>query len=182
MNLEPFYENVARRRLRQKRNKKYVGIGVLLFIFAVSLFVTGYERKELAKCHGPGLSVEQLKYQAYFHKAGAGKDSLEIANAVMQSKRPAIAAKVCVVESNGKKTAINKQSKAKGLFGVKEKYWGKVNTKSTLAMVNQHDKIMDDLLRECEGDLVKTLNYYGGDKSKKVYAKNILSELEFFDK
>lgn len=153
---------------------------MFVLILVLCLYAVAFKsdkKVEMLKSHGGGMSIEQMKLQAYFHKAGS-PHSVEVAKAVQLSKRPKLAAAIAKTESDGVKTAYNKKSKAKGLYGVKEQYWGKVNTRSAFAMTMQHDRIMDELLRECNGNLEKTLNYYGGDKSKKVYAKNILAELE----
>jgi hypothetical protein len=177
MNLEPYYENASRRRLRQKRNKKYVGIGVLLFIFAVSLFVTGYERKELVKCHGPGLSVEQLRYQAYFHKAG-NKHSEVMANAVLATKQPKLMAAVAVKGELNTPYTVRKGGYKKrhaGAWQQSEKDWGKVPY-DALNQAIKAEKDLAGLIVE-NGNLEVALNKWGGDKTKKIYAKNILNEL-----
>jgi len=167
---------------RTKRNLRFMFIFTILVLSIAGLvaFRTISSRvdhpKILKKCHDKPIDLEVAKYESYFKKAKAGIHAKEVAQAVKYSKRKRLTAAICMVESQGKKTAYNKSSKTKGLFQVKEKYWNKVNVHSALAMTAQHDVIMDELMK-CSGDnLNKALNMYGGD-SKGDYAKVVLTEL-----
>jgi len=173
-----------RNRFKRKRSVNEMLIFTLGIMSLVALFSLIAARlvdqpvPQLKKCHGPGLSIETLKYQAYFFEANAGIHALEVAKAVQQSKRKRLTAAICMVESGGKKTAYNRRTKVDGLYQVDPTFWGKVNTKSALAMTAQHDAIMDELLVASNGNLKVALNKYGGDSTKKVYAQNILKEME----
>jgi len=181
MNLEPYYENAARRRRKQKRNKQIVGIFFLLFTFAITLFVAGYEKElKLKHCHKTGMSIEQLKYQAYFHKAG-NKHSEVMAKAVLATKQPELMAAIAVKgEKNTPYTSRRGGYKKRhaGAWQQNEKYWGKI-PHDALSQAIKAEKDLAGLVAET-GDLKKALNVWGGDKTKKVYAKNILAELEKF--
>ena len=175
---------ILRNRFKRKRSVNEMLIFTLAIMIAVAMFssatvwLTKRPTPQLKKCHGPGLSIETLKYQAYFFEANAGIHALEVAKAVQQSKRKRLTAAICMVESGGKKTAYNRRTKVDGMYQVNPAFWGKVNTKSALAMTAQHDAIMDELLAASNGNLKVALNRYGGDSTKKVYAQNIMKELE----
>lgn len=164
---------------RTLREMSLIVVGVLIIIALFHTAIRRYDKPslEMKKCHTSGLSVETLKYQAYFRQAGAGIHALEVAQAVQHSKRKRLTAAICKVESGGKKTAYNRRTKVNGLYQVDKRYWGKVDTNSALAMTAQHDVIMDELLTASNGNLKKALNAYGGDTIKRTYAENILKEL-----
>lgn len=170
---------VKRGKKRSIKEMLFFTIGIIAAIGVVSSISYKCDKPnpKMLKCHAEGIPLETLKYQAYFHKAQAGINALEVAKAVQHSKRKRMTAAICMIESGGKKTAYNRRSHAKGAFQVMEKHWGKVNTKSALAMTAQHDAIMDELLIASNGNVKKALNYYGGDKTKKVYAENIFEEI-----
>ena len=85
-------------------------------------------------------------------------------------------AAVAAVESGGKVNAINKHSKARGAFQVKEKYHGRVRIHqgAEVAQALQSERILADLIEE-KGTLKKALNAYGGSSD---YARVVLAELQ----
>lgn len=121
-------------------------------------------------------TARQIELADYFQRKGSPHPE-RMATAVLETKKPRLLAAVAVVESQGKTTAYNRKSKAKGAFQVKEKYWGKVN-RDVVQQALQADRILDELYNANNGDIKKTLNAYGGDKTKKQYANLILKELE----
>lgn len=111
----------------------------------------------------------------YFQRKGSPHPE-RMATAVLETQKPRLLAAIATVESNGKETAKNKRSGAKGAFQVKEKHWGRVKH-DVVEQALQADRILNDLYDEKDGNLRKTLNAYGGD-TKGRYAVAVLKELE----
>lgn len=80
-----------------------------------------------------------------------------------ESKYPYVAAAQAYRESRVKVAAVGNK-KEKGAFQVREKYWGKV-PRSLEEQTRQHNKIMDDLLKEVE-TIPKAIQSYNGAGSE----------------
>ena len=111
----------------------------------------------------------------YFQRKGSPHPE-RMATAVLETKKPRLLAAIAAVESQGKESAKNRKSGAKGAFQVKSKFHGRVS-KDAVEQALQADRILDDLYDEKDGNLRKALNAYGGDTRGK-YAKQVLAELQ----
>lgn len=123
-------------------------------------------------------TVQEVKLAGYFKAKGSAAPD-RMAHAVCQTSVPRLMAAVAVVESGGSVHAVNKQSKAKGAFQVKEKHWGKValHPGAEVPQALQSERILAELLDEKGGSLPRALNAYGGD-TKGRYSRVILAELQ----
>lgn len=120
--------------------------------------------------------AKHMELADYFDRKGSPHPE-RMATAVLETKKPRLLAAIAAVESSGgKETAVNKRSKAKGAFQVKQKHWGRVPN-DVVEQALQADRILNDLYDENDGNLRKTLNAYGGSKDGK-YARLVLSELQ----
>jgi hypothetical protein len=103
-----------------------------------------------------------------------------MAEAVLATKKPKLMAAVAVKgERNTPYTVKNGGYKKRhvGAWQVNEKYWGFAGN-TPLQQALKAEAILDELIVASGGNLKKALNAYGGDKTKKVYARNILAEIE----
>ena len=132
-------------------------------------------------CQADPLTIPPTKHEsklaAYFRSKGSPAPE-RMAHAVSQTSVPRLMAAVAVVESNGKVNAVNRHSKARGAFQVKEKFHGRVRVHQGAEVVQalQSERILSDLIEE-KGTLKKALNAYGGSTDG-VYARVVLAELQ----
>ena len=151
----------------------------IVSIAAVSALIIGaYAASIEEQQHEIGYIPEPSKWYEladYFSRKGSPHPE-RMATAVLETQKPRLLAAIATVESNGKETAYNKSSKAKGAFQVKSKHWGRVGH-DVVEQALQADRILNDLYDEKDRNLRKTLNAYGGD-TKGRYAVAVLKELE----
>lgn len=79
---------------------------------------------------------------------------------------PHISDAIASVESNHNPRAVGRMNE-KGMYQVMEKFHGKVS-KSVKQQMIQHDRILNELLREC-GCIVDAVSRYNGGKNNKRY-------------
>lgn len=180
INLEPYY------RKSWHKSKKYGRWCVAIFIFSLilTMIVAAGQRKEipnpvLKKCHDKPISMQTALYREYFKRSGNKHPEL-MADAVLATKKPKLMAAVAVRGERNTPYTVKKGGYKKrhvGAFQVSERDWGFAGV-TPLQQALKAEDILNELLVEHNGNLKKALNAYGGDKTKKVYAKNILSELE----
>lgn len=119
-----------------------------------------------------------IKMSTYFKKRG-NKHPDAMATAVLETKRPKLMAAIAVKgELNTPYTVKHGGYKNRyvGAWQVCESEWGRAGN-LPIDQALKSERILETLVAESKGDLKKALNLYGGDKTKKVYAKNILNEL-----
>lgn len=121
------------------------------------------------------------RFVAYFIKKGSRTPEL-MATAVLETKRPKLMAAIAVKESRGNLRALGDGKKSKGAFQVQAKHWKnllheKKVSRDAITQALDSERILEALLEENNGNIKKALNAYNGDRTKKVYAKNILAEL-----
>ena len=125
------------------------------------------------KCHSSKASMV-----AYFAKIGSPKP-LEVTNALLKTKHPAVLSAMAKVESCGNPDLRHTGYRRlhHGAWQVNPKIHGKVS-KRVADQALQADMILSGLLIETNGDLKKALSRYGGDTSRdQKYAKLVLREL-----
>ena len=125
-------------------------------------------------CHYP----KKQKLVNYFKKKGSPRPE-EMADGVLRTRNPRLLAAISVVETGGDPAKRNTGFKRRhsGAFQVNPKYWGAV-PKDAAGQAKQAQDILDDLQDKGKNSIVKTLNAYGGDETKRTYAYNVLRELE----
>ena len=181
MNLDPFYDK------SWKRKKKIDNL--LYALCAIALIVMAYHHccgkpePKLLPSHGFNnidISVygRWLKLSEHFRRAGNEYPEMS-ASAVIQTSVPNLMAAVAIKgEKNSPYTS--KQGGYKkahvGAYQVNERYHGYAGA-TPIDQALKAEGILENLVIENNGNLTAALNSYGGDKTKKVYAKNILEEL-----
>lgn len=120
-----------------------------------------------------------LKLVSYFKKHNNPHPEMS-ASAVIETRKTKLMASVAVKgEKNSPYTSKKGgyKKRHKGMFQVNEKDWGFAgNTPIDQAL--KSEQVLDEFIVSYGGSLQKGLNGYGGDKTRKVYAKNILNELQ----
>ena len=128
--------------------------------------------KNCTECH----NSKKHNMTNYFKKKGSPEPGV-MADAVLQTRNPRLLAAIAIKESTGNYRIRNTGYKKRhsGAFQVANKYHGKVPFDAA-GQALQAEAILKELVQE-KGSIVKGLNSYGGDVSRKMYAKNILAEL-----
>jgi hypothetical protein len=114
----------------------------------------------------------------YFKKSGS-RSPQEMADAVLNSHRNSrLLAAVAVVESGGNPRVVRSGYKGRhhGAFQVNPRHWQDVPLDAA-GQAKQAERIIEELLMDHNG-IVPALNAYGGDKTHKKYALNVLKELQ----
>lgn len=166
---------------KQKRKQVIIRSIYVVVVFVLILFLYSFAKnKDKAQCvksHGYGLSIKEMKYLAYFHKSG-NKHPEQMAKAVLATPQPKLMAAIAVRGEKNTPYTVRRGGYKKrhaGSFQQNEKDWGKVPY-TPLDQALKAEKDLSGLVHE-KGNFVAALNQWGGDKTKKVYAKNILEEL-----
>ena len=129
------------------------------------------------KCHSRELQKRD-KLANYFRKNGS-KTPEEMAEAVLRTKSPRLMAAIHVKGEKSTPYWVRKGGYKKrhaGAWQQNESDWGAVPydlNAQAIKAENDLEKLITDT-----GDFETALNKWGGDKSKKVYAANILRELQ----
>ena len=138
------------------------------------------EKIKLQKCHsGIKPSIREIKMAEYFRINGNKHPKL-MAHAVLQTHKPKIMASIAVKgEKNSPYTSLSGGYKKRhvGAWQVNEQLHGFAG-REPVQQALKAEAVLDDILKECKGDLRKALNIYGGDKTEKIYAENILAEIQ----
>jgi len=119
------------------------------------------------------------KFVAYFKKSG-NKHPEMMATAVLETKRPKLMAALAVKGERNTPYTVRRggfRKRHRGAFQVNEALHGAAG-ETPIDQALKSERIIEDLLAESGGNLQKALNRYGGDRTKKQYAKNILQEIE----
>lgn len=153
-------------------------LSIVAFIFYGSSFITiDKGQLDCSKCHSSELSKKQ-RMVSYFIRKGSPEPE-KMADAVLQTHNPRLLASIAVRETRGdhtvRRTGYRKQHD--GAFQVNPRYWGKVS-KDPIEQALQAESILVELQETHQGDLRKALNAYGGDTTKRMYAYNVLKELQ----
>ena len=147
----------------------------LAIIATVHMYDARPRQLDCSACHNPQFQ-KQSNMAEYFKKKGS-KTPEEMAYAVLKTRSPRLLAAMATVESKGtpsiRRTGYRKSHD--GAFQVNPKHWGEVST-DPIKQALQAEAILEELVKET-GNIKSALNQYGGDKTRKVYARNILTEL-----
>jgi hypothetical protein len=153
-------------------------LGFILIVWQLNLHPSRYEQikgqSDCRTCHSPKPNAKMVEY---FRKKGS-RSPEEMANAVYTTNSPRLLAAIAVRETGANHTVKRTGYKKRhyGAFQVNPKDWGKVSN-DPIQQALQAEAILKELTQET-GDIKKALNAYGGDKTRKVYAANILKELQ----
>lgn len=174
-------------RYKARRRKRYgvygfLVVGTIIFAALVAKSCDQQEqealRKSLMSCipAHKDITNEEWKMSLYFQKKGS-KKPVEMAQAVLKTKKPRLMAAIAVVETNGNPEVRRSGYKKRhhGAFQVNPKYWGPVSH-DALSQALQAEDALDTFKKTSKGKLTVALNYYGGD-STDAYSKRILAEL-----
>ena len=114
----------------------------------------------------------------YFEHKGS-PDPRRMATAVLETSRPRLMAKIAVTETNANPNLrkYGYKKRHSGAFGVAERDWGEVSD-NPVDQALQSERALKEFERIHSGNIEKALNNYGGDKTKRTYAQNILKDLE----
>lgn len=158
-----------------------------ILVTAAGLILTG----ALLKTCLPEQTVEASstftkhdKFATYF-KAWNSPVPEVMAQAVMQTKMPALMAAVAVKESNATPWAVGDSGRSKGAFQVQAKHWGDVPI-DPIEQALQAERILEDLMRDDRrGSLRRSLaRYNGGTRPPKVsykYADHVIKLTQVMD-
>lgn len=163
---------------RWKRKPKYGRLVLFLMLFVVALVVTGHNfsyKKQAALTSCNASCHRHAAMSAYFERKGS-PDPQRMATAVLETSRPRLMASIAVRESGGDPKAVGDGGKSRGAFQVQAKHHGKV-PKDVVEQALQSERILDELLAENNGNLKRALSAYNGERTRKVYANNILAEI-----
>lgn len=170
------------KRKKAQRNAGIWFIVILILVCIVYPMVQSHEYKKrllnpsLQKSHRT-LTDKEARMAAYFHKNGS-KSPEEMAVAVLNTKSPRLMARIAVVETNANPD-LRKYGYRKahdGAFGVNRYDWGKVSHRA-IDQALQAEDALDTFVKDHKGNIIRALNNYGGDKSKKTYANLVLAKL-----
>jgi hypothetical protein len=174
-------KHYGRKEPNYNRMLEVFSLAIILAVFGLVIWELQFHPRnrgqlDCQKCHSRELQKRD-KLANYFRKNGS-KTPEEMANAVLQTRSPRLMAAMAVRESGGnhniRKTGWKRQHN--GAFQVNPKHWGKVSD-DPIAQALQAEAILTELTQET-GGIRKALNAYGGDRTKRVYAANILRELQ----
>ena len=116
------------------------------------------------------LSAREAKLAGFFVEHGSSQP-IELARTVAKMKRPKLAAAQAVIESNGRPEAIGKAPyHEKGIWQVIEAEHG-ITPPDIQGQARQYEQIMEQMIKESDGNLNKALSLYNGDKSGRYSAK-----------
>jgi|GEM_PF-4134886 len=158
----------------------FVGFGILVGVSATK----GYAAFKRAGNESVVNSIKctichskQAAFQRYFEKIGSPQPE-KMAAAVLATKKPRLMAAIAKVESNGNPDvkATGYKKRHDGAFQVNRNIWGAVS-QDAVEQAIQAEMVLDEHRKDSK-NLKAALNAYGGDKTKKRYAYNILKELE----
>jgi hypothetical protein len=168
-----------------ERNRKSLIRGMLYLIIFICIlgileyFVKPVKEVKTIKSHAEvPPSIRQIQMTEYFRRSGNKHPAL-MAQAVLKTKKPKLLAAVAVKGERNTPYTVRKGGYKKrhaGAWQQNEKYWGLV-PHDPLNQALKAERDLEGLIAE-KGNIVTALNQWGGDKTKKVYAKNILAELE----
>lgn len=170
------------KRIMTKMGYRYVAVALLATSIAYH-----YASKQEVKTSGPVLHHDYPYIQItnkerlvkYFERKGSNAP-VEMAEAVIKSKRPHIQAAQAVIESQARPNAKGKAGE-RGAWQVIPKYHGKVSTKAR-KQAEQNEIIIDDLLHEKHGNIKESLVSYNSFKNRKkglLYAEKVQKEAEY---
>jgi hypothetical protein len=177
---------------RWKKRPRYGAATVYLLVFALVLIVAGHTwsskeapvkfKKGDDSCGTTNCHTRHMSMQRFFERKGS-PDPARMATAVLETKRPKLMAKMAIRESGADPKAVGDGGKSKTAFQMQERHWSKLMhegkaSKDPVVQALDSERILEALLAENNGNLRKALNAYNGDITRKVYAKNILSDLE----
>ena len=173
---------------KRKNSRGYATILIVMFILLIILIGHNLSHKEIQvvptfkKSHAEvPPSMREIAMREYFRRKGSPVPHT-MAKAVLATSQPRLMASIAVRESNGNPKAIGDGGASKGAFQVKKKHWKhllyeKKVSNDAVTQALDSERILEALVAENNGNLKKALNDYGGDRSRKVYAKNILDEI-----
>jgi hypothetical protein len=172
---------------KQKHYKVEIkSVTFLVVLLVVALIIAGHDfafnepvpqpKIEMLKSHGSVLNPRHAALSAFFASKGS-PDPQRMATAVLGTKRPRLMAAIAVRESGANPKAVGDGGKSRGSFQVQARHWGRVS-KDPVEQALQSERILEELLADNKGNLKKALNAYNGDTRRKVYAQNILNELQ----
>lgn len=178
MDLDPYYEKTWKRKHYKIDLTKPT---LYLILFAIVIILAGYDfaskEPELKPLPSHGfLNPRHFALSEFFRLKGS-PDPQRMATAVLETKRPRLMASIAVRESGANPKAVGDGGRSKGAFQVQAKHHGRVSS-DPVEQALQSERVLDELLSENNGNMKKALNAYNGDTKKKVYAQNILAELE----
>lgn len=173
---------------KRKNGWTYVTILVLALILLLILVGHDFNHDEIQvvptmkKSHADvPPPMREIAMREYFRRKGSPVPHT-MAKAVLATSQPRLMASIAVRESNGNPKAVGDGGKSKGAFQVKKEHWRhllyeKKVSNDAVTQALDSERILEALVAENNGNLKKALNDYGGDRTRKVYAKNILDEL-----
>lgn len=181
MNIDYCYIRPAQKheKLKWKATATWVGLFAIVLIFAGHTCSSKEPQPALKNCHSNVTSFRQLQMTEYFRDAN-NKHPEMMATAVLETKRPKLMAAIAVAGEKNSPFTVKQGGYKKrhvGAWQVSKRDWGYAGA-TPIDQALKAERVLDDLLEECNGDLRKALNRYGGDRTRKVYAKNILNEVK----
>ena len=114
------------------------------------------------------LSVAEVQLAEFFERQGSPAP-VEMGKAVAKRKRPRLLAAVAAVESNGNPAAVGKAGEVTA-WQIIEKEWGSAGV-TTEAHSKKAEDILEELIRQNNGNLRAALSAYNGDRSGRYAAK-----------
>jgi hypothetical protein len=166
---------------RKHQKLKWKSTACLVLLFLIFIILAGYDwvskepKIEFKKSHGEiKPTIREIQMAEYFRRKGSPVPQ-KMAQAVLATSKPRLMASIAVRESGGDPKAVGDGGKSKGAFQV-QKHWGIVS-KNVVEQALQSERVIDELIIASGGNLKVALNKYGGDRTRKVYAKNILQEM-----
>lgn len=165
---------------KKKQSKRTAASVVLFLICVVVLFAYDFAAKDSVVQSAPQKSCNSChnRHDAmsrYFEKKG-NPTPQRMATAVLETTRPRLMASIAVRESHGNPKAVGDGGKSRGAFQVQGRHHGRVSN-DPIEQALQSERILDELIAENNGNLKKALSAYNGERTRKVYAKNVLAEL-----
>ena len=156
------------------RTVTYIYSLVLLLLTALALTECSETPLE---SHVTREDTRVFRYAGYFLKNGS-PDPVQMAVAVMETKRPALMAAMAVKESNGNPRAVGDGGHSRGAWQVQPKHWGTVPMDPTQQAL-QAEKILDELVAASPRRSLRCglARYNGGNTPPRVsyqYARDVI--------
>jgi hypothetical protein len=150
---------------------------VMLYLFTTPISLDAQQHALLCKdCHH---SSRVSRMTQYFRESGSPTPEA-LAEAVLSTKSPRLLAAVSVAGEKNTPYWVRRGGYKKrhaGAWQVNQRIHGRVSRRPT-EQAKQAERILEDLLKESKGDVVKALNHFGGDTTRRMYALNVLDELK----
>lgn len=152
---------------------KYLSISYILLnlIILLSISLKGYIKETNINKGGVKAPPYINNKEAYKKILTYTKDE-SLSEIICDTKYPYVLAAIAKIESDYDANALNKVTKAKGLFQIMQKHWGYV-PKHPAAQIFKAERVYTNLLSEHKSFNKATERWNGSGREARLYAKQV---------